>query len=131
MALRVRAKIAQSRIHGMGLFAEEFIPKGTLIWKFDPEMDSLITPEQMDRLPEPAKVQALKYSYLCKDTGLYVLCGDDSRHMNHSDDPNTASTEGKGVEGVTIAARDIASGDEITTNYNEYDVEGSTKLGLK
>lgn len=130
MALLVNAKVGPSSIQGLGLFAEEFIPKGTPIWRFDARIDSTITPEDLAGLPEPAKKQALKYSYLCKDTGLYVLCGDDSRHMNHADEPNTVSTAGYGLEGDTITCRDIEPGEELTTNYNEYDVEGSSKLGL-
>ena len=37
--LRVRTYLAPSAIEGIGLFAEEPIPRGTLIWKHDDRFD--------------------------------------------------------------------------------------------
>lgn len=125
MGLLVAARIAPSSIHGLGLFADEPIPAGTVIWRFHPGVDSVLTQEQVAQLPDATKRQVLKYSYFCREIGKYVLCGDDARHMNHSSSPNTASTEGFGLEGETIASRDIQAGEELTTNYDEYDIEGS------
>jgi hypothetical protein len=44
-----------------------------------------------------------------------VLCGDNGRHFNHSDTPNTLS---EGIAfGDDVAAMDIAAGTELTSDY--------------
>lgn len=110
--LLVKTYVAQSKIEGLGLFASEFIPKGTKIWDTHPGFELKFTEEQVNTLPEIAQKQIDKYSYL--DGKTWVLCIDDARHINHSDDPNT-DNEGEG----TIASRDIQPGEEITSNYYE------------
>ena len=42
MVLLVRAKVLPSRIHGRGLFAGEDIPKGAVVWRFDPRVDKVV-----------------------------------------------------------------------------------------
>ena len=37
--MTVKTIIKESDIHGIGLFADEFIPKGTKIWEFTPNFD--------------------------------------------------------------------------------------------
>ena len=41
-----------------------------------------------------------------------MLNGDDARFLNHDDEPNTDNSGP-----VTLAARDIAAGEEITCDY--------------
>ena len=50
--LLIKTKIQESRIHGIGLFADEFIPKGTEIWKFTPGFDMKFTREEILKFPE-------------------------------------------------------------------------------
>lgn len=37
----IPARVAASRIHGLGLFAVEPIPRGTPVWRFVPGFDPL------------------------------------------------------------------------------------------
>ena len=46
----VRSYAAQSAIEGLGVFAGEFIPKGTMLWGLDPKFDLFITPEVYEAL---------------------------------------------------------------------------------
>ena len=110
--LLVKTYLGPSEIHGIGLFAAEFIPKGTMIWDLHSGFDLELTVEQINSLPEIARDALLHYGYL--DGELWVICIDDARHMNHSDCPNT-DNEGAG----TIALRDIQAGEEMTCDYNE------------
>jgi SET domain-containing protein len=112
--LTVTTRIAASPIHGIGLFAAQDIPRGTVIWRLVPEFDLVFDKETFERLPEPARIQVNRYSYLASERGAYVLCGDDARFMNHSATPNTFEES----EARTVAARDIAAGEEITCDYN-------------
>ena len=45
--LFVKTRVLPSRIHGLGLFADEDIPKDTILWKFTSEFDLKFTKEQI------------------------------------------------------------------------------------
>ncbi len=126
--LLVRTKIGVSLTHGIGLFASEFIAKGSRTWKFLEGFDLRLPPSILDRLSAPARAQLLHYSYFHVQTGLYELCSDDARFFNHSDTPNTASVELPNGEEVDVALRDIFDGEEITCDYRTFDPDWKGKL---
>ena len=114
--LVVKTHIGKSEIHGLGLFAKEFISKGSLIWELNPKFDLVYTKEEFDLLPENAKNSIIFYGHFQKEEGGYVLCSDDARFFNHSETPNCKSQIGK-----TCAIKDINVNEEITDNYMEWD----------
>ncbi|HEX9609042.1 MAG TPA: SET domain-containing protein [Candidatus Paceibacterota bacterium] len=125
--LRVKTRIGKSDLHGIGLFAAQFIPKGTVTWQFDSEFDTAFTKEQVDRMPEHGRVIFLHYHYYDPDWG-YVLCADDQRFINHAENPqhrNISSTPTGDV-----AARDIKEGEELLTDYNAFDPGYFDRIGL-
>ena len=81
--LCVKTVLKQSLIHGIGLFADEDIPKGTIVWKFNDLIDLVLSEEQIDSLEEASKSQILNYSFKTVN-GYYVLVGDDNRFINFS-----------------------------------------------
>jgi SET domain-containing protein len=89
--LLVKTKVDESPIPGAGkgLFADEFIPKGTPLWEFSPEVDETFTKEEVEILPEPrrSEILGLEHAYISTKTGKYVDCGDDARYVNHSENP--------------------------------------------
>ena len=129
--LLVKTKIGPSKIHGIGIFADEFIPKGTIVWKFVPGFDLKLTKEGVKKLPEPAREFFLNYCYLSYDTGYYILCTDNARFYNHSKNPNTTGVDLEDTEneGGDIATRDIKEGEEITYDYESGDADYRRKLG--
>jgi hypothetical protein len=128
----VKTRLKPSSIAGIGLFADEDIPKGTVTWRFMPAYDRLLTEVELDEIPEPARSSLLDHVYLDAASGLYVLCADNARFMNHSDDPNTAGVHEKGaIEGYDIATRDIEAGEELTCDYRIFDALVDLKLGTK
>lgn len=110
--LLVNARVGPSRIHGLGLIAMEAIPKGTLVWRLDPAFDLLISREGLASLSRVARAQVLHYGYFDESLDKYVLCSDDDRFCNHSDNPNTTF-----LGDHAVAARDISPGEEITDSY--------------
>ncbi|MGK9165729.1 SET domain-containing protein-lysine N-methyltransferase [Inquilinus limosus] len=105
--------VAPSAIHGLGVFAAAPIAKGTPIWRFDPAIDKVVPQDVVAALPEVPRRFFETYAYLSPDIpGGYVVNGDDARFLNHDDDPNTDNSGP-----VTLAARDIAAGEEITCDY--------------
>lgn len=114
----VRTYVTSSPIEGLGVYAAEPIPRGTLIWSLDARLDQTISLEELSKLPDWQQDFILKYSFphLHLPNHL-VLEYDNGRFMNHTLSPNTDFTQfDKGW-----AIRDIAIGEELTCNYHEFD----------
>jgi hypothetical protein len=128
--LMVKTRLEPSPIAGIGLFADQDIKKGEVTWRFMAAYDRLLTETDIDNLPEPARSNVLDHAYLDATSGLFVLCADNARFMNHADDPNTAGVHEPGaIEGYDIATRDIAAGEELTCDYRTFDAHVGVKLG--
>lgn len=118
----VKTEKRSSAIHGLGLFAAEHIPQGTPTWRFTPGLDQALHPSVVAQLNSHNRPWFLTYAYWDIRTGLYVLCADDARYMNHSDDPTVVGDyEQEQVFGLDVAARDIAPGEELTCDYRTFD----------
>ncbi len=115
--LTVKTSLRPSTIPGagIGLFAEEFIPKGALIWEFRQGLDLKLSQKEYSGFNDLDTDFLYKYSYKCN--GEYILCVDNGRFINHSDNANT---DDSGSSLVTTANRDIHPGEEITSNYNDF-----------
>jgi uncharacterized protein len=114
--------VAPSAIAGTGVFTPCDIPKGTQIWAFDPAVDWKLTTAELKQVPEPHGTRLRTYCYLDGE-GLFVLCGDNARFMNHAEDPNCAD-----LDGLTFARRDIQAHEELTCDYRSFD-QGSAACG--
>jgi SET domain-containing protein len=126
--LIVRTYVAPSSIHGLGCFAAEPIPKGRLVWQFDPRLDLRIPLADFDRFP-PATQEFLKrltYVESVQGVEYMVLCADQAKFVNHSNTPNLLDSEDGTRE---WAAYDIAADEELTCNYYVSDQMAADKLG--
>ena len=113
--LMVGTELRPSLIHGIGAFLLEDVKAGDLIWRFDSRIDRIFSNEELETMPERLRDFLVMYSTFHEESGLWVLCGDNGRHFNHSDQPNTISL---GVAfGDDVAATDLAAGTELTTDY--------------
>ena len=113
--LLVNTYIAPSKIHGTGVYASEPIPKGTPMWRFEPAVDRVIPFDELEKLPAPAREFLKIYCYLWPEFGDgWILNGDHARFINHSRTPNTDNSGP-----ISLAAKDIAAGEEITCDYRE------------
>lgn len=127
--LAVKTILAPSAIEGLGLFAGQHIPKGTIVWRFVPRVDALLDEAEIGKLPEVTQDICRRYAYYDQTNNKYVLCGDDARFENHSEDPNTAGVYPEGEPfGIDVATRDIEVGEEITCDYRSFDGEFDYKF---
>lgn len=98
---------------GLGVFCQDFVAKGTVIWRFHQGFDYVVK-----ELPGDAVIRnfVLKYGYrpLTGEAG-WVLCADNARFFNHSDDPTCLD-----VDDVTTARFDLAPGTELTSDYRSF-----------
>lgn len=126
--LLISASIKPSSIHGFGCFTNERIHKGQVVWVFDESIDIRIPVSGLASLPRPAQEFLGTYGYAEMHQGqkVIVLCGDHSKHMNHSSDPNLL--EGGDNLELNVAARDIEAGEELTCNYYNFDLDAGEKL---
>lgn len=121
------AEVKSSDIHGLGLFAKKFIPKGTIWWHARPQDVLVITKDQFLILDSSRKTPLIKnfihtlltYSYYERTLDALIFCLDNSRYVNHSVNWNSHISEDEnGLCGM--ASRDISPGEEITENYSKY-----------
>lgn len=112
--LVVKTYVAQSRLHGCGVFAAEPIAAGAVVWEPHPVIDCEITPEELKTLPAVARELAISHSFI-DENGRIILSRDNAVFFNHSDEPNTRHEGDK-----NIAARDIAVGEELTEDYRDF-----------
>jgi hypothetical protein len=102
---------------GYGVFATEFIPRGTITWVQDP-FDQVFSPAEVSQLS--AFHQSILDKYAFADArGSSVLCWDLGRFVNHSCAP-AALSPGYNFE---IAVRDIAPDDELTDDYGTLNLD--------
>jgi SET domain-containing protein len=118
----VRTKLEPSPIHGTGIFADTFIPKGTIVWKFTADFDIKLRKEDVLKLPPEAQIHIRTYAYLSKKSNLYILAVGNGKYFNHSETPNTLSEYfDDEEEAVTRAVQDIAPGEEMTDDYRSFE----------
>ena len=88
--------VANSPIHGSGLFARILIPRGSVIGYLE---------------GRETRQEGMYVLWLDGETGFEVSC--DLKYINHSDAPNACYYDDKSV----VALRDINANEEITHNY--------------
>ena len=118
----VKTYLAQSKIAGIGVFAAEDVSPGTIVWKYARGFDQSFAPAQFEQLPRQAQEFMRTYTYFSE--GAYHLDGDHGRFTNHADEPNTGFDERRKF----VARRAIRKGEEITSDYREFDANWRDKL---
>lgn len=124
--LLVDVYLGKSSIEGIGVFAKQPIPQGTVFWKLDLKYDRLIDVETYEAETGPVKAYLDRYCYPRRSDPRYIVFeADDARYMNHAEDPNCDMSPGD----TGVALRDIAAGEEMTCDYNVFFEDGFEFLG--
>ena len=126
--LMVKASPKPSQIHGLGLFADEKILKGTTIWKYDPRFDISYDPTAVEHFPPSQREYIKRHSYLSKTMGKYIYSIDDSHFTNHSaNNSNQTIVQFPGEPDTCgVASRDIEIGEELLVDYRLFDAHDAT-----
>ena len=112
----IPTRVGASPIHGVGVFAVAAVPAGTVVWRYDPVFDRIVSAEELTRAPAAFRAYLDSYAYPSADLGgALVLCCDHAKFLNHSDRPNTAEQPF-----ASVASRPIAPGEEITCDYGAF-----------
>jgi hypothetical protein len=121
--IHISYKILASKTHGIGLFADQGIKSGDLIYTPSPLLDVDLTPEQFQGLTVNEQREVMYYGYFNKYSGKYHVAFDAIRILNHgnADVANVTQDE----EMVMTAKRDIQKGEELLQDYVEIYPDGS------
>lgn len=102
---------------GVGVFATCAIPRGTIVVIRD-RYDICMSREEFEARPGPVREAMETYMYHDR-CGNLVLSWDHARYMNHNCRSNTMMTGYR----LEIAVRDIAAGEELTTEYGLLNIQ--------
>lgn len=119
--LLVKTTVKESTVPniGWGLFADQDISKGDIIWEFNHLVDKVIQIDKILYLSEIEKKYLEKYAYRVGDD--LILCSDDGKYINHSGTPNVDDYIDTNNRSLTVANRDIKAGEELFSNYAAFD----------
>lgn len=107
---------------GYGLFATEFLPKGTITYVKD-SLEIEISPKEFERHSKELQEVIERFSYIDQH-GMRVISWDFGKYVNHCCQCNSIST-GYGFE---IAIRDIQPGEQITDEYGIFNLTEPMEL---
>jgi len=105
---------------GQGLYVTEFVPAGTLIWRYSAGVNVI----QYDGKAAAARLAALPtlegaQNWLDLTYGLFGMLNeiiDDGKFMNHSTEPNCKTRDC----GSTYSIRDIEPGEQLFEDYTSF-----------
>lgn len=117
--------IKKSKKYGQkGLFATQFIPKGTLI-DFRCRKCKTYSKKDLAKMPKKRREFIVEHEVAAGNGSYTKFCDERQLYDNHSCNANMLNAHilGRGRGGVDIAVRDIHKGEEVTTDYRLNDGE--------
>ena len=124
--LRVKTFIAISPGIGLGLFAAQHIPIGTVTWRYDPKIDYTVAPDAFDRLDELTKAFLIKFAYFDHALDRYILPLDDQRFINHSEKLFNIRSQ----TDIDVAWHEIKHGEELLCDYRHFEIDYFERRGI-
>lgn len=115
--IHIKYKIKESSIHGIGLFANQDIKAGDLIYTPSPLLDVDITEAEFKKLSSEEQKEVMYYGYFNKKTFRWHVAFDMIRILNHGDGEGSNVTQNEDM--VMTAKRPILKGEELLQNYDE------------
>jgi len=123
--IHIKYKLDRSSIHGIGVFANQDIKKGDVIFTASP-LDVNITQDKFDQLEEAEKQEVRYWGFWVESKKMWHVDFDHIHFINHSFSANTTQ-DFSHPEAYLIASRDIKKGEELTQNYLEFETAEDLK----
>ena len=115
--LTIKTYLAPSKIHGIGLFSVEDVPSKTVVWKFHPFVDKVMSSPDFFRIcqdVDECALQHLLHSTYKRGNQFFYL-SDNARFINHSAQRSNITFSDDYSE---VAARPIKAGEELLEDYS-------------
>ena len=120
--IHIKYKLNTSDHHGIGLFADQEIKKGELIYTPSPLLDVNLTQEQFDSLDEKERQEMRWWGYFDATSQKWHVDFDVTHFINHSYE-GTVTQDPNHTDAYLVATRDIRTGEELTQNYLEFETQ--------
>lgn len=104
---------------GFGLFADQDIHEGDIIWRLNRVVDKVIPLRDLPLLNELEQHYLKTYAY--REGDKLILCSDNGKYINHSNDPNTLDLIDEDLGSITVAKTFISKDSEIVSDYRSFD----------
>lgn len=124
--IHIKYKLDKSDKHGIGLFADEDLKEGQLVYAASPLLDVNITQEQFDSLSDREKEEFQWWGFFDEPSQRWHVDFDVSKFINHSEE-GTVTQDKNHEEAYLVTTRDVKSGEELTQNYLEFESEEDLK----
>lgn len=120
--LHIKYKLNLSSLHGIGVFADEDIPKDFCIVEASPLLDINLSVDEFESLSDNEKQEIKHHGHYDKVLKKYHVDFNMTRFANHSESPNLSQKYNeKGYYIVSI--QDIKKGEELTINYEDFEIK--------
>lgn len=120
--MHIQYKLQDSGIHGVGLFADQDILEGQLVYTASPLLDLNINQETFDALSDAEQHEVRYWGFFDEPSQLWHVDFDVSKFINHMPaEQATVTQDNKHTDAYLIAVRDIKMGVELTQNYLEFE----------
>ncbi len=120
--IHIKYKLNTSPYHGVGLFADQDIEKGQLIYTPSPLLDVNITQEEFDSLDEKEKQEILWWGFFDEPSQKWHVDFDVTHFINHAYE-GSVTQDPEHTDAYLVASRDIKKGEELTQNYLEFETK--------
>lgn len=124
--IHVKYKLDRSDKHGIGLFTDEDLKDGQLVYTASPLLDINITQKQFDSLTDHEKKEFQWWGFFDESSQRWHVDFDVSKFINHSRVGTVTQDKGH-KEAYLVTTRDVKKGEELTQNYLEFESEEDLK----
>lgn len=120
--IHIKYKLDKSNFHGIGLFTDEDLPKGILVYTASPLLDVNISKEDFETLSDSEKKEIRWWGFWDEGSNVWHVDFDVSKFINHSKEGTLTQDETKD-ETYLVTTRNLQKGEELTQNYLEFESE--------
>jgi hypothetical protein len=124
--MHIQYKLDRSKKHGIGLFTNEDLQQGQLVYTASPMLDVDITQAQFVSLNEREREEIRWWGFFDTPTQKWHVDFDVSKFINHATDA-TVTQDPNHANAYLVTTRDVKRGEELTQDYLEFEDEKSLK----
>lgn len=129
--IHISYKLKESPLHGIGLFTQEDLSQGQLVYTASPLLDVNITQQEFDSLSENEQNEISWWGFWDEPTQRWHVDFDVSKFINHSSNA-TLTQDSDHTEAYLITTRNVNAGEELTQDYLEFEtIEDLKKRGIE
>ncbi|OGM74552.1 hypothetical protein A2382_01395 [Candidatus Woesebacteria bacterium RIFOXYB1_FULL_38_16] len=129
--IHIKYRLDKSQLHGIGLFTNENLKKGQLVYTASLLLDVNLSQKDFDLLDEKEKKEVKWWGFWDEPNQVWHVDFDVSRFINHSSTPTLIQLP-QHKEAYLVTTRNVQTGEELTQNYLEFEnKEDLQKRGIK